>query len=353
MEYHFSNKKITGVLSVLPENEYRFEDEVANPDDPKARRLKKIIGFGTRRRVKGDTTMSDLFLFGLKKLIAEGKLNTADIGAVVVVTLCPDYFLPQISTIIHGELGLSRDVQCIDIPQACAGYVVGLIESFMLLEHMKDKKVILCSGEILCRKSGEEPRVEEPSFGGDIGNITVIENCESGYNPDIYARSYYDGSARENLVIRYGGFRNPMTPEVIASKHSNTPCTRVDMDGSGVFNFVQKEVPPMIKEIAEVSGHSLDEFDHFLFHQPNKFMLQKLAAALEVPFDKVPMDITEKLGNSDSGTIPAVMTSDVNEYLIQKDNLCCLSGFGGGLTWAAIVMNVGHLDFCENVVSNL
>lgn len=338
---------------MFPEMLSHFEDEVVNPDDPKSRRLKNIIGFGTRYRAKGTTTISDMCLYGLHKLIEEDKLDVSSIGAVVVVTLCPDYYLPQISSIIHGELSLSEDVFCMDIPNACAGYVVGLIESFMLLDYMKDKKVVLCTGEIFNRKSKEEPKTTEPSFGGDVVNISIIENCLSGYNDSIIAEIKNDGKQRNSLLIKYGAFRNPMTPDIIEEKWSNTPCTGVDMDGSAVFNFVQKEVPPMIKEIAAVSKHAIDDFDFFFFHQPNKFMLQKLATALEVPFCKMPMNITEKYGNSDSGTIPVAMTENASEELINQDNLCCLSGFGGGLTWAAIVMQIGNMDFCESVISNL
>ena len=90
------------------------------------------------------------------------------------------------------------------------------------------------------------------------------------------------------------------------------------MDGTGVFNFVQKEVPPAIHELLEKSGFTKDDVDYYLFHQPNKFMLQKLA-----------------------------------EALLSKNNHCCLSGFGGGLTWASIIMDIGYLDFCENIISNL
>lgn len=353
MKLHFFNKRITGVLTVFPENLVHFEDEVIDPKDPKSRRLRNIIGFGTRYRAKGTTAMSDLFLYGLRKLISEKRIDCSSIGAVIVVTLCPDYFLPQISSVIHGELGLSEDVFCIDIPQACAGYVVGLIESFMVLEHMDDKKVILCTGEIFNRKSKEEPKTSEPSFGGDVANISVIENCEPGYNDDICVEICNDGSRRNSLLIRYGAFRSPMTVDILETKWSNTPCSGIEMDGSGVFNFVQKEVPPMIRRVVEASGHDIDDFDYFFFHQPNKFMLQKLASALGIPFEKIPMNITEKYGNSDSGTIPVAMTENAGEELNNEDKLCCLSGFGGGLTWCAIVMNIGNLSFCESIVSDL
>ena len=353
MYYKFKNKTITGVLSILPENEYKFEDEALNPNDSKARRLKKIIGFGTRRRVKADTTLSDMFLIGFNKLFTDGKLNKDDIGAIIVVTLTQDYILPQISTILHGELNLSKDVFCIDIPQACAGYVMGLIEAFMLLEHMdSDKKVVLCTGEIFNRKTDpDESKFEEPSFGGDIANISVIENVDN--MTDIYGSVFFDGSNRDSLLVRYGGFRNPMTEDIIAKQRSNNPCSQIEMDGSGVFNFVQREVPPAIKELAGRAGVSLEDIDYYLFHQPNRFMLEKLASALKVPYEKMPMDITEKLGNSDSGTIPAVMTTNIADVLLNQSNMCCLSGFGGGLTWASLIMKMDKMDFCENMISDL
>lgn len=348
----FQGKKISGILSILPENEYCFEDEVLNPKDAKARRLKKIIGFGTRRRVKRDTALSDMLLYGMDYLLTNQKVEKEQIGAVVVATLSPDYFLPQISSILHGELGLDKDVFCIDIPQACAGYVMGLIESFMLLNHMQDKKVLLCTGEIFNRKSDEnEPKLAEPSFGGDIANISIIEN--SAENQAVYASVYNDGSQRESLLIEDGCFRNPMTPDKIEKQTNNIPFAGIEMDGSGVFNFVQKEIPGALEELVARAGKEIQDIDYFLLHQPNKFMLQKLAEKLGAPYSKVPMDITEKLGNSDSGTIPAVATTDLAEELLRGEYYCCLSGFGGGLTWASVVMPLGNLTFCENIVSNL
>lgn len=348
----FSGKEITGVLSVLPENEYIFEDEIADPEAIKARRLKRIMGYGKRRRVKGDTTLSKMLLYGIEYLLEKKNLKKEDIGAIVVVTLSPDYFLPQISTILHGELELSKEVMCIDIPQACAGYAVGMMQAFMLLEHMPEKKVVFCTGEIFNRKASDnEPRFNYPPYGGDIANITIVENSDR--NKNIVYSCYMDGGNRNYLRIHDGGFKNPMTIETIQNQRSNLPFVGVDMDGSSVFNFVQKEVPPAIEEIVAKTGKNIDDIDLFLFHQPNKFMLQKLAERLRIPLEKLPMDIVEKLGNSNSGTIPAVMTTDVSEQLLSDYRLCCLSGFGAGLSWASLVMEIGNLDFCKNIVSNL
>lgn len=352
MFFQFEDFQITGVLSVLPQNEYLFEDETADPSNRKNKRLKSIIGFGKRRRVKKDTTLSDMFLEGLTHLIHAEKLKKEDIGAVVVVTLSQDYLLPTISSILHGKLGLNKDVFCMDIPQACAGYVVGLLQSFMILQNMNEKKVILCTGEIFHKKFREdEPKLEEPSFGGDIANITIVERCLG--TGKITASAYNDGTGRECLLIPDGGFRNPMTIEKIQKYGAGLPMSGIVMDGSNVFNFVQREVPPAVEGLLEKAQLSKDEIDWYIFHQPNKFMLQKLAEKIQVPYEKMPMKLTETLGNSDAGTIPAVMTTYLSEELTQKDTLCCLSGFGGGLTWATIIMNIKKLKFCENIISDL
>ncbi len=70
------------------------------------------------------------------------------------------------------------------------------------------------------------------------------------------------------------------------------------MDGSGVFTFVQTEVPPLINDTLEFAGIKKEDIDWFIFHQPNRFMLQKLADRIGIPREKVFMDIVEKLWQS-------------------------------------------------------
>lgn len=352
MYLNFKSKKITGVASVLPEKLFIMEDEVENPSDAKTQRLKRIIGYGSRRRAKCTTTLSDLLLYGLNELIDEGTIMKSDIGAIVVCTLSEDYVEPQISCIIQGELGLDKSVMCIDSPQACAGFTIGLIHAFLYLDHMPDKKVLLCTGEVFNREPmGKEPKFAHPSFGGDIANITIIENTDE--DNSIFCSVFNDGGSGNALLIKDGCFRSPMTPEKLATKTNGSPYLGVTMDGSAVFNFVQRELPPTLTDLVSRSGRTLDDIDYFVLHQPNRFMLEKLATSLKIPYEKVPMELTSTLGNSDSGTIPAVMTTYLADIMLSKRQCYCFSGFGAGLTWASIVMENDKLDFCKNIMSNL
>jgi 3-oxoacyl-[acyl-carrier-protein] synthase-3 len=119
------------------------------------------------------------------------------------------------------------------------------------------------------------------------------------------------------------------------------------MDGSAVFNFVQVEVPPMIESLLASAGATMDDVDWFLFHQPNRFMLEKLADKMKVPYAKMPMNVVEHFGNSSGVTIPIAIAFNLGTRLQTETFRVCLAGFGVGLTWSSMLMPLGDLKFCE------
>jgi 3-oxoacyl-[acyl-carrier-protein] synthase-3 len=121
------------------------------------------------------------------------------------------------------------------------------------------------------------------------------------------------------------------------------------MNGSAVFNFVQVEVPPMIESLLSFASTSMEDVDWFLFHQPNRFMLEKLADKMKVPYTKMPMNVVEHFGNSSGVTIPIATTFNLGNRLTTEHFRVCLAGFGVGLTWSSMLMPLGGLDFCKMI----
>lgn len=121
------------------------------------------------------------------------------------------------------------------------------------------------------------------------------------------------------------------------------------MNGTAVFNFVMEDVPPMINNLLFRADTSVANVDYFLFHQPNRFMLEKLADLMNIPHDKMPGNVVEVYGNSSSSTIPAVIALNIADSVCEKTYKVCFSGFGVGLTWGAILMELGSLEFCRTV----
>jgi len=350
MNFTFHRKRISGILTVVPANERAFVDEMKNFNFPEARslKLKEVMGYNKRRMVTEGVCVSDLAVFGLKHLFDRGLLRREEVDALLLVTLTPDHLVPPTSNIIQGRLGLKQDMLCLDLNQACAGFIIGLIQAFLLLEQESIRKVVLINADVLSRKASPKDRNIYPLIG-DAATITVIERDDRPST--IYANAKTDGSRAEALVIPAGGMRLPSSPETARLEDVGDNNLRAKdhlrMDGTAIFNFVQVEVPPLIEALLGRAGVKVDQVDYFLCHQPNRFMLQKLADKMKIPYARMPNNVVENFGNSGGATIPTAITFNLAEQVKNGTCRACLAGFGGGLTWAAMLMELGGLSFCE------
>jgi 3-oxoacyl-[acyl-carrier-protein] synthase-3 len=288
-----------------------------------------------------------LAVSGLQHLFGGGLLGRDDFDALILVTQSPDHFMPPTSSIIQGRLNLKHDLFCLDINQGCAGFVIGLIEAFLLLEQESIRKVVLINADVMSRKTSPKDRNSYPLVG-DAASITVIERDAA--DTVIHANLKMDGTRHEALMIPAGGYRMPCSAETALLEDVGDNNLRAKdhlrMNGSEVFNFVQVEVPPLIESVLALAGASMEKVDWFLCHQPNRFMLQKLADKMKVPYAKMPMNIVEHFGNSSGVTIPMAIAFNLGARLRQEQFCVCLAGFGVGLTWSAMLMQLGHLNFC-------
>jgi 3-oxoacyl-[acyl-carrier-protein] synthase-3 len=350
MNLHFQGKRITGIVSVVPKNCVRFEDEIGNYglSRQKCMQLQKVMGFNERRIVENQDCASDLVHYGLQYLIESGGISRDEIRALVFVSQTPDHFMPPTSCILHGKLGLGRDVLCFDINHGCTGYIYGLIQSFMLLDALKEGKVVLMNADTLSRRACRFDRNIYPIIG-DAGAITVIENSADG--TEIMCSLETDGSRSHWLMIPAGGFRMPSDEQTRQIKVFRDGNRRSDddffMNGSGIFTFTQTDVPASIKKLFGDGEIDPEKIDYFLFHQPNRFLLENLARKLHLQMDRVPANIVEKFGNPSSASIPLTICHNARRRILEEKLRICMAGFGVGLSWGTLVMEVGPLSTCE------
>jgi 3-oxoacyl-[acyl-carrier-protein] synthase-3 len=350
MNFTFRNKRISGVQVVVPANERTFIEEMKNYNFPENRslKLKEVMGYDRRRLVEPGVCVSDMAIFGLQNLFDRGLLKPDEMDALLLVTQSPDYFMPATSNIIQGRLGLKQDMLCLDINQACAGFVVGLLQAFMLLEQQSVRKVVLINADVLSRKTSPKDRNIYPLVG-DAAAITVIER--DTHDSVIHATVKMDGTRTDALMIPAGGLKLPCSADTAILEDVGDNNLRAKdhlrMDGSAIFNFVQTEIPPLIQGLLDHVGLSMDSIDYFLCHQPNRFMLQKLADKMKVPHSKMPNNVVERFGNSSGSTIPTAIALNLADKVTNGEIFACLAGFGGGLTWSAMLMRLGGWKFCE------
>ena len=348
MDFTFKHKRIAGILTVLPSKVVKFEDDIENYNfsPAKCMKLKLAMGYKEHRIAEPGQTSVDFAEFGLSYLFDNNLLQKDEIDALLFVSQSPDYFMPASSNLIQGHFGIKQDCLCMDINQGCAGFELGLIQSFMLLEQPAINKVVLINAEVLSSRISRRDRNSWP-LSGDAAAITVIEKCAE--ENTVFANIKMDGTGAMVLSIPAGGFRHPSSAETAIMEEDEAGNYRskdnLVMQGDGVFNFVQREVPPMIEHLFEQSNISRSDVDWYMFHQPNKFMLHKLADKIGIPRDKMPANIVENFGNASGVTVPTNISFNLGESLEKTTLKLCMAGFGVGLTWSSILMDVGPLDF--------
>jgi len=348
MNLKFSNKEIEGILTIVPANEVKFEDEMENYNfsTAKSLKLKLAMGYEKHRIVTDGTCISDLLINGLNYLFENNLLGKDEIDAMVLVTQSPDYFMPPTSNVIQGKLNLKQDMICLDINQGCSGYIIGLIQAFMLLDQEEIRKVAVLNADVLSRKVSKRDRNSNPLIG-DGASVTIVKKCDKAST--IYGFLKMDGAGSDALMIPAGGFRTPSsaaTSEMCEDSAGNfRSLDNLVMKGDDVFNFVQREIPPMIEHLLEKAGCGKDEIDYYMFHQPNRFMLQKLADKLKIPYNKVPSNIVSNFGNASGVTIPTNIGFNIGDQLLTRQLNICMAGFGVGLTWCALILKIGKLKF--------
>lgn len=315
------------ICSCVPENIIDNLDFAQNHfEDDKSATI-KALGIAERHvAIKSETTSMDMCLAAAEKIFESGEIKKEDIGALVFVTLTPDYLMPNNATYAQHLLGLPNDVAAFDINHACPGYVFGLWDAALIASNM-GKKVLLLDGDINSKYVSPWDKSTSLLFG-DAGSATIISPSPEK-NEWIFS-FMSDGSNRDAITMKLG-IRYPLSKDMLAYSEMPDGSKRrfidMEMDGEAVFNYVVNVIPEIANSFLEEQETTGEDYEKLLLHQANHFMLKKLAK--KIGFDhKTQMPISlDKYGNTSSVSIPLTISSEIKD----PTGRCLLIGMGAGL----------------------
>ena len=339
---HTSGSKIIGVVSCVPPrqvgNDYfveRFGDKVAD--------VVKMTGVMNRHWVEPGVTTSDLCAQAAHTLLAKLEWEPASVDALIFVSQTPDFRLPATACLLQHRLGLRAGIIALDISLGCSGYVNGLWLASMMLQTGAARRVLLAVGDTSSIMNDPSDRSTALLFG-DAGTVTALEATDVDDSSCSTFILGTDGSGGESLIVPNGGFRSCATHP----KFADFPDDTLYMDGGEVFNFTLKAVPALIADTFAAAESEIADYDLFLIHQANTFMINHLAKKAKLPKDKVPINI-DRFGNTSSATLPLLMSDLAADQLKQQRCKVGLFGFGVGWSWAAASIDIGPLQCAEMV----
>jgi 3-oxoacyl-[acyl-carrier-protein] synthase-3 len=287
-------------------------------------------GIRERHKLAPGLGVSEIGVQAAKKVLEQRGIEANEIEAIIVGTVTPDMMFPSTACLVQDRIG-AKGAWGFDVSAGCSGFVFALQAGVKLVESGAHSKVLVIGADANTRMTDYTDRATCVLFG-DGGGAVLIEPCEEGEIGFIDFVHEVDGSGGVSLNLKGGGSLNPPTHETIDKK-----MHYIYQDGPAVFKFAVRKMAETTTKVLERNGVTGSDLSCFIPHQANKRIIMATAERLEMPEDRVIINI-EKYGNTSSGTIPLAMQTAIDEGKLKKGDLVLLGAMGAGFTVGAALL---------------
>ena len=277
----------------------------------------------------GETT-STLATEASLRALEMAEVNPKDVDMIVVGTTSPDMYMPNTGALVQKNLGADKAFG-FDVFAACSGFVYALTVGDKFVKEKPDSKILVIGSELLSTITDWQDRNTCVLFGDGAGAV-VLSGTEDGNRGILSTHLRSDGRLWELLHIPGGGCIYPPSAEM-AAKRDN--CIR--MHGNEVFKHAVRSLTEVAQEALAENQLSADDVDMFIPHQANIRIMNKVAERLDIPTERVYINI-QHYGNTSSASIPLALDEANRAGRLKKGDLVLLDAFGGGFTWGAVMM---------------
>jgi 3-oxoacyl-[acyl-carrier-protein] synthase-3 len=282
---------------------------------------------GIEQRYVADASISssDMGIEAAKQAIQAAGIVPGDIDLIVVATSTPDYLLfPSTACLIQDRLGIPP-ITAFDVSAACSGFSYALTTASQFVATGQAKHALVVATDCLSKYIDWTDRSICVLFGDGAG-AAVVSEVKPGYGI-VQSQLQSDGSQAEILMVKGGGSRNPLTPELVASGQHF-----IYMNGKAVFKVAVDKMIPAIEGVLKKAGIGIEQLALFIPHQANIRIIQFAADRLGLQPHQVFANL-QKYGNTSAASIPIALHEAVAQGRIKEGDYVLTMGFGAGFTW--------------------
>jgi 3-oxoacyl-[acyl-carrier-protein] synthase-3 len=315
-----------------------------------AEKILEKTGIRTRRIATEEQFSSDLGVAAAEKLFATGVCTPDQIDFVLFVTQTPDYVMPSTACLVHHRLALRPDCGAADIGLGCSGWVYGLAMAKGLIESLGLNNVLLITAETYSKIVHPRDRSVRTIFGDGAAAtlISAVESEEPMLGPFVFGT---DGAGVSHIVVPAGGFRRRTSEETritaVDKGGNERSADNIYMNGPEVFNFTLKAVPQAVNALLERASLTREDVDYFVFHQANRFMLDRLRDKMRIDPARFCLEM-EDCGNTVSSTVPIALARSQGDGRIAPGARVMYVAFGVGYSWAAGMMKIASQEMFDD-----
>ena len=336
--FKYQNIRIAGVSCAVPKNVVNIDSFCERFGEDTITKYKIMTGIEQFRKSDDNQTASDLGFSAAENLIEKLNIDRREIDGLVFVSQSHDYLRPATACVLHKRLNLENGCVAFDINLGCSGFVYGfnVLASLMISSNMR--KALLIVAETSTKVMWPNDKSVSMLFG-DSGSAVLLELFDGASCID--GALYTKGEGFKSIVIPAGGFRCREADRLpfVASDGNERTLYHQYMNGLDIMQFSISDVPRSVMDFQEKLMIDLNEFDLYLLHQANYFIIKQLIKRFKLPKDKVPV-VLNKYGNIGGVSIPMLLCDylgDNTEGRIYKIFSC---GFGIGLSWGILTFSI-------------
>lgn len=272
---------------------------------------------------------SDLAYEAALKALESAGMKAEELDLIIVATVTPDSAFPSTACILQDKLG-AKGAAAFDLSAACSGFVYSLATATGFIQNGMYNNALVIGADTLSSITDYTDRNTCVLFGDGAGAVIVGEVPEGrGFQSfDLGA----EGSGGSLLNLEAGGSRLPASHQTVDDKKHF-----IYMNGREVFKFAVRVMGSATERVLTKAGLAKENIDLFVPHQANIRIIQSAMQRLELPPEKVVINV-DKYANTSAASIPLALVEAAEEGRMKEGDAVLMVGFGGGLTWGASVL---------------
>ncbi|AZA53948.1 3-oxoacyl-ACP synthase III family protein [Chryseobacterium sp. G0201] len=290
-------------------------------------------GVLTRKHISENETTSVLMVQACKKAIEKAGLSPEDIDMLIVNTLSPDHHDPSQACLIQPMLSLKNTIPVFDIRAQCSGLIYGMDIAKQFIATGTHQHILICCGEALSKRMDYSNEGRNLSILlGDGAGAVVLSASEDPNKGILHASTHADGNYFKLLWTESPGTSGK------TFNGDQSKCPHFRMDGKTMFKHAVKNFTEIIIQTFEKHNLSIEDIHVIIPHQPNMRILDAVVHNLEIPKDKVQVNV-HKYGNIASGSLPITLSEYMENTRPEEraGKLALIVGYGSGATWGSIL----------------
>lgn len=294
--------------------------------------IRTRTGIRERHIAADDQTCSDLAYEASRKALQDAGMQAEELTHIILPTLTPDYVCPSAAVRVGHKLGIAGNVTALDINAACSGFIYSLqlVRGFINMDPTAN--ILVCPSEILTSRTNWQDRSTCVLFGDGSGAAVISgepgDNC--GEIEDVVTGS--DGALAELLTIRGGGSTwRYKSGEPIKENFF------IEMVGNEVFKHAVRSMEATARDVMQRNNLKPEDIDLLVPHQANVRIMEVVAKKLEIPVEKVFINV-DHIGNTSAASVPIALAEAKEQSRLTPGTKVLLVSFGGGFTWGASIV---------------